>query len=194
MGARLLSMSPARPPSNAQLARLLLALQDDEQLEQSARRPRDDAFSATLPADASSWTRIMRWLDFVDGGNHLVARQTESGLRNVASLMMIAGALVGWISVLGAFYYDGSTRVNVAAVLGILVGVPFAALLLSLVAMFHDAWPGLSGVISSLSIGRLGAVFQRFVEHESRRGLSVLMVDDAQSHPGLSAYRRWQYL
>ena len=82
--------------------------------------------------------------------------------------MAVAGALVGWCAVIAAFYYDGSARVNVLAVVGAVVLLPLFALLASWYAIAvrtaanADGLKGIAGAISRLSGGRAGLWFVRF--------------------------------
>ncbi|NKC12523.1 MAG: DUF2868 domain-containing protein [Gammaproteobacteria bacterium] len=181
-------------PKAAQIARLLVALNRDEAGDRAGRSARDEAFKATLPSALTPWARIRRWLEHVDAGGECVTRQTESALAATSVALFALGAVSGWLALLAAFYYDGSARVNVLAVLGALLGLPLLSLLLSWTGAAASKLSALSGLASLLArpaAGKLGLHLRRWLHAEGRAGLDALLGLDGHDRSGVARVRYW---
>lgn len=187
--------TPRRQPRDvADLARLLTALKADEDHSLASRITRDEAVRRSQSDELESSERIWQWLEHVDADGRRLAHETRALLARISLSMAVAGALVGWCAVIAAFYYDGSARVNVLAVVGAVVLLPLFALLASWYAIAvrtaanADGLKGIAGAISRLSGGRAGLWFARFFPSDGNVGLDVLM---SHTDPEVAAVRRW---
>jgi hypothetical protein len=92
--------------------------------------------------------------------------------RGAMTAVCAACAAIGLVTgsglALGAFYYDGTGRVNVLLLLALFAALPLATLVLALTGA---AWRGPPG---GLSPGRLGAALARLLPAGGARGLGLL--------------------
>jgi hypothetical protein len=179
------------------LARLGVALNDDGNLSLASRQARDSAMRDAFPAGVDDIERLSYWLDHVDPDGLRLCHEVTAVVRRIGSLMVLIGLIAGWLGVLGAFYYDGTARVNVPAVAGALVGVPLVALVLSWVGaltgggQLGSLFAGPAGNISRLGAGRIGSWLQRFFTGDGRRGIEHLF---NAPEPGYESVRRWMFV
>lgn len=178
------AMSAARNRATAaDLVVLAAALHLDEQRPAAEVRLRDTRLGAELIAPAENRTaRILAWLERVCRADAAVRRWYERATASFQACGLVAavlGLLCGGLAALGAFYYEGSGRVNVIAVLVVLVGIPALFVLLFLVAALPRRWiawvPGataLSVLARGISPGRIGRLALRFAPAEIRDAIA----------------------
>lgn len=198
--------TPERPqPDLADVVALARALERDEQLTSRELRERETQFALQLPAASEDRVSVaLAWLDAIkqrDAGVRSVHHRAETAVRLTGLAVAFAAALVGWLATLGAFYFDGSGRVNAVAVLAVLVGVPGLLLLPFLLAALPSAitqkLPGataISGLARGLSPGRLGQWLWRTLAREAGETVSFV-ADRAAAHQQLySGVQKWALL
>ena len=185
-------------PDAAELARLLLALESDEATAKAQRAERDRALRASLPPEATEVVRLRAWLARVDPDGERVEEHAASALGAVTTALVLLGAACGIAGALGVFYYDGSGRVNVLAILGVLVALPLVLLLLSWLTAALGPRSGtlpllgemLRG-IGRLAPGRLADPIVRALSSQRRRALDTLLGHRRHDDTGVAAVRRW---
>lgn len=170
-------------------------LQEDRHTPYADRLSRDRAIGRELSspppgsAAADPVQRIVAWWQRLgpppsSGLGHRVA----AGRRLACAGLLVLGALVG--SAVGgiAFAYDGSHPINLATLLGVLVGLPALMLLLTLV-LLPGRIPGLGAVqavAAGISPGRwVGAWLDRLLGAE-------LFAPGLLSGSSAGAFSRWQ--
>jgi hypothetical protein len=181
------------PHGAARLARLLVVFERDEQLPTATRSTRDVAVRDALPDEATDAERVDRWLEHVDPDGRRLAQEVDALISRMSLLVVLTGAALGWLSVMAAFYYDGSARVNVPAVAGVLVGIPLLALVGSWYALIAGGTltgvaGGLARALGAMAGGRIGVWFRRFYTGDGRVGLEALI---QAGDPATAAVRRW---
>jgi len=158
-------------------------------LERDETRPREDVvtrdrrIATSLPTEIDDRLVLpLAWLDVVNHEDKEVATvrmQTGTALHWAGFLVAILGLATGVGAALGAFYYDGGSRVNVVGVLGIFIVLPGLLLLPFILAVMPSRWIGwipganaASTMVRSVSPGRLGLLvgvsFRRHCEILSR--------------------------
>lgn len=174
-------------PTVGELACLVHALE----AERSARPAVEQALRRRGGAD--DLVCLRDWLGAVDEDSARRIADTDAALRAVSGGALAAGALLGLVTALGVFFYDGSGRVNVLAVLGVMVVLPGVLLLSS----WLGASPRGSGAVAR-ALGALGAwspgrLVARWSRRAGRRGSSALatLLDPRHHVLGLAPVRRW---
>ncbi len=160
-------MPDAAPtPTLADLGLLVAAIDHDQQRPVAQRELDDKAFHAANPTPAADdLATLRRWAAHRAGAHHALgelARRAAAAEALMRVLSLALGLAVGVLLALGVFYYDGSARINVLAVLAVFVFLPLALLLLVGVAMLPmrvaEALPGvgpLAELLRGLSVGRV---------------------------------------
>lgn len=126
------SVAPPGRPGLADWLDLLALLRRDEGMPDGALRRRDRAIGARIEADPArperwlvAWVRTQRASvgasDEDDGAPGL---RTAEAVRWVAALLGAGGLALGTSAALGAFAFQPQGRINVVAVLGVLVVLP----------------------------------------------------------------------
>lgn len=179
----------------AELARLLVVLERDESLPVAARRARDAAVRDALPDSLTDAERVQRWLEHVDPDGQRLAGEVGDLMRRLGQLMVMTGLLAGWLAVMAAFYYDGSARVNVLAVLGALVGFPLVMLVLSWYSTVvsgtgSGVLASIAGVVARLGAGRLSLWYRKLYTGDGRLGIDALLTC---SDASVGTVRRWLF-
>ena len=123
----------------ANLARLLAALKADEAHTLATRATRDEGIRRSQHDVMADADRLWQWLEHVDADGRRMAQEVRVLLSRISLWMVVFGAALGWLGVMAAFYYDGSARVNVLAVLGAVVFIPLVALVASWYAIARRA-------------------------------------------------------
>jgi len=133
------ALTPIRghPPGLADWLDLITLLAEDEGVRDTELRRRDRAVGARVQA---SRDRPERWLvawvaarRAERGGlGPASGRRTADAVRWSATLLGVAGLLLGASAALGALSFQPQGRINVVAVLGVLVGLPTLLLVLAL--------------------------------------------------------------
>lgn len=143
-----------------------------------SRVARDRAIGRDLSSD-DEVDRVLTWWRRVGPG----ADRTSTGnrvavLARLASvLLLVGGILLGLGLGSVAFAYDGQHPVNVLALLGVLVGVPFVLLLFTLAFLLPGTLPGFRAIRETVSVinpGRwIGAWLDRYAGLDLFGGFSV---------------------
>lgn len=174
---------PVSRPTPAEVAAIAAAVDRDEQRPGDERAREDQRLAPSVLAAGPDPVRAgLCWLEQVlTAQPDLAARlhRVRSALTGARLLVLVAGALLGWVTTLGVFYYDGSGRVNVVAVLAALVALPALLLipfvLANLPARIRSALPGagpLAAAGEALSPGRLGSAAIRLLPRDWRESWS----------------------
>lgn len=174
-------------------------LERDEQLAPTERRRRDRATGKRLAHLARSpVAQTLEWLRCM--GSEPALERTRSACHAVSAVLVAIGLLVGCVTALGAFFYDGTARVNVLAVLAILVGLQTLLLALALLSMPSEralSWlPGAQGIaamLRMLSPGRLALAAQKLLPADTRHLLRPLSPSQ-DSHLSTPRVQKWLVL
>lgn len=190
----------------ADLVALAVALDADERRPRAVVRERNRRIAAAhphLPDDHPAAATLL-WLDAVaaeDASIRDLRERVQSALHVCGFCIGGLGLVLGWLAALAAFYYDGSGRVNVIAVLAVLVGVPLLLLLLFLVAALPRralSWlpggPAWIALARGLSPGRLARVGLRFVPRETRDALATLWARAGGHQRVYARVQKWMLL
>ncbi|NQU44302.1 DUF2868 domain-containing protein [bacterium] len=151
----------------------------DAGLDRETLRRRDRAIGREIsvaPTDRRelilAWLRRVRGLG--DSTGERAARALAAGTWLLCLIGLVAGAGAG----AALFHYDGVRPVNVVPILGLFVALPFALLLLLVLAAAPPAWltwlPGaraLQDLLRFLSPGRLAPALSRIMPSRFRRSL-----------------------
>ena len=112
--------------------------------------------------------------------------------------LLVLGAALGMLAASGVLYYDGAGRVNVLAVLALLVGLPGVTLAASGVLMLppgaRSALTGLGAVqsaLEALSPGRLLPLLTRFAPRSTRSAVQQLVAHTRADQRVYGRLRRW---
>jgi hypothetical protein len=171
---------PARSaPRLAELAALMAAVDWDERQPASAQTALDREVAPQLQVAGHHPVVAGRiWLASVAQRSREV-QETQQRVDQILGWthagMVILGLLLGWLTTLGVFYYDGSSRVNVVVALAVLVVIPAVLLLPLLLAALPErivsALPAaapLAAVMRALSPGRLAPWLLRWMPQDWR--------------------------
>ena len=176
---------PRSQPEIADILALASALEGEAQRGSRERALRDKRFAASLEtATGDRCGQALAWLDAVEADDEAVGRlhqQAETAL-HVTELGLVALAiLLGVGATLGAFYFDGSGRVNAVSVLAVLVVLPGLFLIpFSFAALPERIAQRLPGVrLAALlsrggGAGRLAPLLWRVFPRELRDSLALL--------------------
>ncbi|MGH0036353.1 MAG: DUF2868 domain-containing protein [Myxococcota bacterium] len=128
---------PGHRPGLADWLDLLSLLRADEGARDALLRRRDRALGARLkaaPIRPERW--LVAWVEArraeLGAGGDASGRYTAEAVRWSATLLGVAGLLSGALAALGALSFQPQGRINVVAVLGVLVGLPGVLLVLAL--------------------------------------------------------------
>lgn len=161
-------------------------LEDDAEQSYEDRVVRDRKIGREL-GPGSDIDRVLGWWQQVapDAGADRGTGARAVTLSRVLIALLAAGGLIAGIS-LGsvALAYDGQHPVNVLALLGVLVGIPLAMLLLTLIFLLPSGIPGLGPLREGISVINPGRWAARWLDRYAGPGL----------HGGLAggAFARWQ--
>jgi len=170
-------------PTLADLLTLAAALEDDRRLPDPQRRARDrELASALAPLKRQPARQLTAWARAVADRAPQVAQAHHQAAAAQAWAVLLAaglGTLLGVGVALGVFYYDGSSRINVLAVLAVFVLLPLLLLVPLLIAMLParvaGALPGvgpLAELCRGVSVGRLAAAGLRLLPRGMRDQLA----------------------
>ncbi len=200
-----MSEPPRTPAGVSDLVLLSVVLERDEQRARADVIERDQRIGATharLPEERA--TLALVWLDAAVADEPALGslRDRISGALHAGGILLaVVGLIAGWLAALAAFYYDGSGRVNVIAVLAVLVGVPLLLLLAFIVAALPRralAWlPGAtawSAMARGLSPGRLGALALRLAPRSVRETLERFRARSGEHQLRYASVQKWQLL
>lgn len=205
-------MSPRvqSPAELADIVALACALDRDEQQSPADLLARDKPFALAAPVDGEDRGAVtLRWLEFVKAEDRAVGdlhRRAETADHLTSFLIALAAVILGGGATFGAFYFDGSGRVNAVSVLALLVALPgvflfalgFAALPSRITRRVPGA--GLWTVLGrTLSPGRLAPLLWRFFPRDLRDAMALVsgrLGRHQQLYAGLQkwAILRWSQL
>ncbi len=199
---------PAASRSRATAADLVVlaaALKLDEQRSPTEVRARDARIGADLIGQSGDRPALtLAWLDRLEHEDaHLRDRRARvtTALQTCGVVVAVLGLVLGWLAALAAFYYEGSGRVNVIAVLVVLVGVPGLFLVAFLAAALPRRWiawlPGATAVSTlarALSPGRLARLALRLVPRESRDAILDLQSRAGEHQTLFARVQKWLLL
>lgn len=198
-------MSSPSEPSLADLAALVVALDREERITAEQRRDRDLRFVPKMPRDERDRGRLaLAWLDLVCADDSEL-RQRREQARHAFSwmngILLAGGFLFGILATVGALYYDGSGRINVVAVLAVLLVLPTVFLLLFVFAALPTrtaGWvPGgraLAALARGMNPARLSAIVLRRLPRDWR-GPWEMASGRIAAHEALYAgLRKWVLL
>lgn len=164
-------------PEMADLVTLAVALDRDEQCPDAERKARDHRIGRELGAVNRS-VSALAWLDAVcqeEASLRTLHQRIASAMVGGSSFVVGFGLLLGWGAALGAFYYEGSGRVNAIGVLAVFVLLPALLLLPLILSALPGRWlrplPGASAAAAmarGLSPGKLAGIARRFLPRKSR--------------------------
>jgi hypothetical protein len=161
-----------------QLVTLLCVLEGDRAVELDERQARDRAIGAQLDTALDDRGRLLAWIARVAPST---VGSAARALSSAGTLMFVCGFFIGILAAAAAFYYDGSGRVNVLAVAGLLVGLPLVLLVLSWVSCLAYTrarlWPFFGDIVAGLaqfSPGRATAWLAPRLTREHRAHLALL--------------------
>lgn len=164
--------SPHRDPDLADVATLAAALDWDAQRTVAQQADFDRRTATRIPNRSTQRVEaVIAWLESACG-EVVELRQRRERFRfnlQLANLCLTGlGIILGIVTTLGAFYYDGAGRVNIVAVIAAIVALPALLLLPFLWATLPNSavkWiPGghAAGIFfRGLNLGRLGWVILR---------------------------------
>jgi hypothetical protein len=188
---------PIANPSAGELVRLLIALEQDEAVPKDERARRDRLLRQQIGPEVSDIERIRAWLNRVDSNGERVSLDARDAVSNVTVIIVLLGLVAGMVAATGVLYYDGSGRVNVLAVLGILVVLPFVLMTFSWVAALSSSSAVLGDSLQWLgkaSPGRWVPTLGRWLPEGKRRALDVLLGLRMHDEAGIAKLRRWLIL
>ncbi|NBC11111.1 MAG: DUF2868 domain-containing protein [Planctomycetes bacterium] len=177
-------MADAPPsPTLADLVTLAAALRQDQRLPEAQRRSLDRELGpAVSTLRVKPARQLTAWARAVADRTPEVARAHRQASAAQAWAVLLAaglGTLLGVGVALGVFYYDGSSRINVLAVLAVFVLLPLLLLLPLLIAMLParlaSAVPGvgpLAELCRGVSVGRVAAAGVRLLPRGMRDRLA----------------------
>jgi hypothetical protein len=185
-------------PRPVDLLRLTQLMEADQAQSFEALRRRDRAIGRQLENLARDPALQLRaWMDRVDS-----AGAGAQGVQRALSLVLtVLGLLAGWGAALAAFYYEGSGRVNVVAVLGVLVGLQLALLACFCVAALPSSalgWlPGgeaLIDAMGSIAPGRLWRIVARWMPQAGRQSMEALGGHGLRHGRAFARVHKWMVL
>jgi len=196
------SMSHRSRPALADLAALVVALDRDERRPLEERRKRDYVLGERLQSAGSGRLQAgLLWMEGVCASDPKMRQQREQARAVItwSNLFLTGlGVLAGLLAAFGALYYDGSGRVNVVAVLAVLVVLPSVFLLGFLLAALPArvvAWiPGMTAVGSvaqGVSLGKAGLWVLRRLPQEWREAVCSLAGQSAAHQKVYSGVQKW---
>jgi hypothetical protein len=191
-------------PDLADVATLAAALDWDAQRPAAERADFDRRVGRREGRSGDRHADVTAWLNATcSEDTHLrqLRGRLRANLQWAAFLLFALGTGLGAMATLGAFYYQGAGRVNVVAVLGVLVVLPALFLLAFFWAALPSAWiawlpGGRAGThfLRGLNLGRLGwALFRRLPQ--KWRASWEAMMQHADRHQALYAkLQKWAVL
>ncbi len=157
----------------------------DDGLEFSELHPRDRAIALSRadPEGLGTEEQLSYWLSkLVTPDDQRIATEIASGHRLIGIGLGLLGVLLGWLTIMGLFQYDGQGRVNLVYLVVVLVGLQLSLTGLTIIAMLPQSmtrWlPGFKSfqqLLRWFSPGRLQKLFSRFMPVTERDGISQLL-------------------
>ena len=163
-------------------------LRADRQTPHRDRLERDCKIGGGIPVASAADERVLAWWAQVTPGEAVSSGiRLETTRRAAMTVLAVIGVLLGASLAGVAFGYEGDYPVNLFALLGVLVGVPFVLLLFTLL-LLPGRLPGMTAVqdvLAGMNVGRwVGVWLDRYAQ-----------TDLFATYPGgraTSAFARWQ--
>jgi hypothetical protein len=189
----------------ADIVALARALERDERRASGASTWAEREVARVMagsPADPAAVG--LAWLEAVKSENadiRSLHQRAESALHLTSLLVAAAAAVVGCAATLGAFYFDGSGRVNVVSVLAFLVVLPALFLVPFAIAALPGrivrAMPGftaLAALARATNSSRLVPVLARVLPQDLRQSVALVSGRMAGHQRLHSALQKWAML
>ncbi|MGE0621704.1 MAG: DUF2868 domain-containing protein [Pseudomonadales bacterium] len=166
-------------------------LDADGETPYEARLARDRSIGREL-GRADDLTRVLAWWDRLrdheagDTGAASLGRRLVALSRLATWLLALLGLLLGASLGSVAFSYDGTHPVNLLGLLGVLVGVPFLLLLLTLIFLLPVRIPGLAVLREGIGVINPGRWAGAWLDHYA--GMQLFGGFTA----GRTRFARWQ--
>jgi hypothetical protein len=192
-------------PEIADVVALAHALDSDEQRSAAELTAREKRIAPTLTADFADRVTVgLAWLDAVESEDETVRsihHRAETALHLTSFFLVLAGILLGWGATLGAFYFDGSGRVNAVSVIALLVVVPGLFLLPFAIAALPTRIAGrvpgvrlITALAGAFSPGRLAPLVWRIFPRELRESMTLLSGRLGKHHRLYADLQKWAVL
>ena len=200
-----MSFRDQRPPEIADVVALACALDRDEQQSPSELLQRDKPFAVEVSVEGEDRVAVaLRWLEFIKDEVHEVGdlhRRAETANYLTSFFIVVAAILLGGGATLGAFYFDGSGRVNAVSVLAVLVALPglflFAFGFAALPSRITRRVPGAglwSALGRALSPGRLAPLLWRLFPRDLRDSLALVSGRLGRHQQLYASLQKWAIL
>ena len=199
--------SPSRhQPHIPDVVTLAMALDADERTSETTRlaRERELAPRLAMTPPVDSTALILAWLDAREESEPAlqhVRQQAQTAWHLTSGAIAMIGLLLGVVATLGAFYFDGAGRVNVVAVLAVLVGVPALLLvpwtLAALPTRITQRLPGVSVLAVFGRVfhgGRLARWLWRVFPPGLRDSLAVIFAQAGRHQTLYASVQKWALL
>ena len=177
------------------LNRIHALMAEDETVDLATAHARDRAIGRNLSHLARTPGRqILAWAA-ARGVDDAGSNRAE---RRVAVVLIIIGTVLGMLSAAGALYFDGGQRVNVLALLALLVGIQLITLAMTGCAMVPAPWrrkvPGLDSLTDALSVlspARAGVAMLLRIAPTLSSVLDMFVASARRQRRVLARARRW---
>lgn len=180
-----LGMYPVRKqPDLADVVALARALERDEQWPAGEIRDWERDLARELSAAEHPVAVALAWLDANRAADETVQaahRRAQTAIHLTGWFVAAAGVVLGWGATLGAFYFDGSGRVNAVLVFALLVLLPAVMLLPFIIAALPTAVvsriPGggiFATLASAFSAARVARLAWRVFPRELREAIELV--------------------
>lgn len=192
-------------PEIADVVALAHALEADQGRTPAELAARERRLAPGLPTQGADPVALgLAWLDALcaqDESVRALHQRAESATHLTSLLLALAAIVLGWSAALGAFYFDGSGRVNAVWVLALLVLLPGLFIgpfiLAALPARATERIPGggvLAAVGRTLSAGRLAALLWRLFPRDWRDALALVSGRLGRHQHLYASWQKWTFL
>ncbi len=196
--------APRRQPDLADVVTLATLLARDEQASETDLLARERRLTPALPPDTDPAATTLAWLDArTESESPLreTRQQVETAWHLTGAALLGLGALLGGSATLAACYFDGPERINVLAVLAVLVGLPALLLvpwiLAALPAHLTRRIPGaalLAGLGRAINGGRLARWLWRLFPSSLRESMDVVFGRVGRHQTLYASLQKWAVL
>lgn len=192
-------------PEISDIVALAHALDQDQRRTPAELAAREKRLAPLLPHDREDPVAVgLSWLDMMAGEDEAVRsihQRADTALQLTGFLIVVIAILLGWGATLGAFYFDGSGRVNAVSVLALLVVVPALFLLPFVIATLPsriaERVPGV-GLVTALagavSPGRLAPLLWRVFPRDLRESMALITGRVGKHHRLYASLQKWAVL
>jgi hypothetical protein len=181
------------------LQRVSTLLDEDAARDLVDLHARDRAIGLRLAHLRSAPHRqVLAWAAVRDEEASPCGPHAAGGTGTLAAALWLTGTALGVIAATGALYFEGGGRVNVVALLALLVGLQLLSVVFTLFGMLPAAWrrrvPGLGALVDGLSVlsparAAVGVIRRWFPG--AARTLGALVRPASREARLLARVRRW---